>query len=387
MTNTAIFDAVRSGDLDAIGRAPRASLGAQEPDTGMTPLMIAVEAADVEVVEHLLARGADVNGQGSTGETALHVAAREDLPVLAALLSQREARLGVADRSGLTASAVAAQAGALRVLRELEARAAGTLSGWADTIRRAASDRDAIERFLAGAADRKRHRAAAEYFDLSGIIKQANQKRDKLDPAARAREEASAPELAALPVIEAPTPTTDYHDLHIAIAEAMLPLGLDELEEELHHHAEMLASGGDAWLGDWDRWHRDHVGFGCYIGPTGGAGSRLKLMARDLRQLIMAGLDLRTAMLPGLLADGVDFSGSDLSSALLVRCQLSGAHFQDARLVRTDLSQSNLEGADFRGADLTLADFEDCNLRGADFRGATLRGTRFTDADLAGARR
>lgn len=387
MTDLAIFAAVRDGDLEAIGRVARGALNTQEPDTGLTPLQIAVEGADVEVAEHLLARGADINATGSTGETALHVAAREDLPVLTALLVRRAARLGIRSTSGLTASEVAAQSGALRVLRELEVAASQQLSGWDGVVRRAASDRAALDRFLAGLPDRRLHRQAEEYFNLSSIVRQAEQKLAKLDPSARARAEAEAPQLPDLPAIPNPTPSTKDHALHIRIAEAMLPLGLDELEEALHHHAEMLASGGDAWLGDWDRWHRNNVGFGRYIGPTGGAGARLRLMARDLRQLIMTDLDLRAAMVPGVLADGVDFSGSDLSASLVADSQLKGARFVGARLIRTDFSQSNLEGADFRDADLTLTDFEDCNLRGADFRGAKLAGTRFTDADLAGALR
>lgn len=92
-------------------------------------------------------------------------------------------------------------------------------------------------------------------------------------------------------------------------------------------------------------------------------------------------MDLRDAVLPGLLLRGFEFDGAPrldralLTSADLRRADLRGAELRGAVLNFTDLRRSLLHGARLDGAHLHRAD-----LRGADLSGAVL-----TDADLTGA--
>ena len=380
-----LSDAVQSGDLDTLRAADRAALSAAAPGE-RSPLTLAAELGDIEVVECLLGAGALPDTVDGTGEVALHVAARSDQPMLAALLLSSGASAAVTDRVGLTPSETAAASGALRVLRELEVASRSTVSGWEQRVRRAAADPEAVSAFLSGAPDREKYRSTRGYLTHSSMLNQARDRRAKLSAAKQAREAEQAPVLPALPPSGTMARGDDHHPLHRRLCAALGPLLIDELEEMLHHHAEMLASGAGDWLGGWDRWQSGNVQIGVSTGPLGRSGRRLDLMTRDLRQLVLCDLDLRVAHAPGMMADGVDFSRSDLSGLFAVWTTANSACFADARLIRADFSQSDFRGADFRGADLTLTDFQDCDLRDADLRGAVLRGTLFKNTDLTGAR-
>ena len=65
-------DDIRSNDLIAAG----AGRQSRQPITDVTPLAVACTNGNAEIVEQLLAAGADPNGSLPGGETALMTAAR-----------------------------------------------------------------------------------------------------------------------------------------------------------------------------------------------------------------------------------------------------------------------------------------------------------------------
>lgn|GEM_PF-4647017 len=91
--------------------------------------------------------------------------------------------------------------------------------------------------------------------------------------------------------------------------------------------------------------------------------------------LVLSGVDLRGAALPG-----VDLGRSEFTDALLAGADLSAAAMQASRLDGVDLRD-----ADLRLADLRLTDLRGTDLRGSDLRGSDLRGARLTDAQFDGS--
>jgi hypothetical protein len=91
--------------------------------------------------------------------------------------------------------------------------------------------------------------------------------------------------------------------------------------------------------------------------------------------LVLAGVDLRDAALPG-----VELGRSELTGALLTGADLNATTLQASRLAGADLGD-----ADLRGADLRLTDLRDSNLRGTDLRATDLRGALLSGARFDGA--
>lgn len=91
--------------------------------------------------------------------------------------------------------------------------------------------------------------------------------------------------------------------------------------------------------------------------------------------VVLAGVDLRDAALPG-----VELGRSELTGALLMGADLNGATLQASRLAGADLRD-----ADLRRADLRLTDLRGSNLRGTDLRGTDLRGALLSDTQFDGA--
>ncbi|KPK86341.1 MAG: hypothetical protein AMJ81_01475 [Phycisphaerae bacterium SM23_33] len=85
--------------------------GRQPPFRDQQPLHAAVRGNHKEMVELLLARGADVNALGWPGQTPLHMAVNKGKLELVRLLLGKGADMRVADRQGLTALQNAAAAG------------------------------------------------------------------------------------------------------------------------------------------------------------------------------------------------------------------------------------------------------------------------------------
>lgn len=136
-------------------------------------------------------------------------------------------------------------------------------------------------------------------------------------------------------------------------------------------------------------------------GPDGIALTLTEIENGNLREAILAGVDLRgrflaEAELTDASLDGAELSGAVLDEAVLFRASLTGTRLVGARLMGADVSEASACGAVFVGVDASRADFECADLRdakfdgaklsGADLRGADLTGSSLVRADLRGAR-
>ena len=100
-----IHDAVKEGDLREVGRLlqadPKLVSSRSEDDLAATPLHGAAGGGR-ELVELLLAKGADANATDRNGETPLHVAARAGGKDVVVLLLGHKADVNAKDASGKT---------------------------------------------------------------------------------------------------------------------------------------------------------------------------------------------------------------------------------------------------------------------------------------------
>ena len=101
---TAIAAAAEAGDLESakaiLNRDPTLL---QSKDWGnLTPLHLAVVHDHEEMVDYLLAAGADVNAKTSTGITPLHEAAQNGNKQITQLLLQHAANVNAVDQQGWT---------------------------------------------------------------------------------------------------------------------------------------------------------------------------------------------------------------------------------------------------------------------------------------------
>ncbi len=117
----------------------------------------------------------------------------------------------------------------------------------------------------------------------------------------------------------------------------------------------------------------------------------------DLRNINLAGVNLRHALLYGINLKEANLSEAYLSDANLAEANLESADLTGARFRYTILENANLtnarlhgaylhhtylKNAKLTGADLSNADFKDANLEGADLQGANLEGAIFTAATM-----
>lgn len=144
---------------------------------------------------------------------------------------------------------------------------------------------------------------------------------------------------------------------------------------------------------------RDSVG---RTGNSGGGSSTPKLDSQglqtyyskgkrdfasyDLTALILAKVDLSSAVFHQANLRRVNLHGANLVSANFGRANLSHANLRDANLTKAYLGNADLEGADLRGADLTGAYLLNANLRGANLCGANLTGAKLSPEQLTTAR-
>jgi ankyrin repeat protein len=107
-----IHDAAKAGDLVKVKALLKLDpeLVSSKDNNGHTPLHVAVWDGHKDVVELLLANGAEVDARGNTG-TPLHWAARMGNKVVVELLLSKGAAVNALDKSGSTALHLAAEDG------------------------------------------------------------------------------------------------------------------------------------------------------------------------------------------------------------------------------------------------------------------------------------
>eukprot|EP01039_Chlorochromonas_danica_P006056 gene6056-6670_t len=104
----------------------RTGINLVDPDTGLTPLMLAAIQGKQPIAQVLLERGAEVDYKESRkGRTALHIAARSGQVAVAVELLKRDAAVNATDRFLKTPLMHAAKGGYLDCVKALLARGAG----------------------------------------------------------------------------------------------------------------------------------------------------------------------------------------------------------------------------------------------------------------------
>jgi ankyrin repeat protein len=103
--------------LSLAGAACVAAAPGSLPST--SPLIDAVKHGDTAAVRSLLAKKADVNTADSTGSTALHWAAQENQPAIAALLIDAGAKVNAVTRYNMTPLALACENGSAAIVDRL----------------------------------------------------------------------------------------------------------------------------------------------------------------------------------------------------------------------------------------------------------------------------
>jgi uncharacterized protein YjbI with pentapeptide repeats len=122
--------------------------------------------------------------------------------------------------------------------------------------------------------------------------------------------------------------------------------------------------------------NRNVVRFLSEASLTGGDGSSISLLA---------GTDLRGALLKDVDLSAVDLSDANLEDANLNGADLSDAKLSGAQLIRADLSHADLEDADLSGAGLSRANLSDSALLSVDLSNANLFEAILKNANLSGA--
>ncbi|TIO80480.1 MAG: hypothetical protein E5Y00_11070 [Mesorhizobium sp.] len=119
----------------------------------------------------------------------------------------------------------------------------------------------------------------------------------------------------------------------------------------------------------------------------------LVLAGIDIETLAKAGAtfssaDLRGAILPNVLAKGVDLRFSDLAGAIMHDADLTNANLSGAQLAYVGLARAKLSGSSITGASADWANFTDADLTKSrisksSFVSAHLQRTKLDDAQLA----
>mmetsp|Transcript_63300 Transcript_63300/g.137718 ORF Transcript_63300/g.137718 Transcript_63300/m.137718 type:complete len:245 (+) Transcript_63300:25-759(+) len=116
-----VVSAAYYGSVEALGAALRQGGDIEEVDVkeNWRPLHAAVFTESTDAVLYLLRMRAEVNAPGPKGQSALHMAARDNSDELVRLLVKFGADCDIIDEDGQTAEAIATSRGSLRVLSAL----------------------------------------------------------------------------------------------------------------------------------------------------------------------------------------------------------------------------------------------------------------------------
>ena len=100
-----IHDAVLDGDIEAVKQhiAAGTDVNAIDDDWGAPPLHLAADQGYKEIVELLIAKGADVNAKNKFGSTPMHKAARRGQKEVNELLIDNGADVNAKNNRGRTA--------------------------------------------------------------------------------------------------------------------------------------------------------------------------------------------------------------------------------------------------------------------------------------------
>ena len=117
--------AILSGDIKRVRFLADKGEVNKKLQKGWTPLMFAASERDTAIADALLSRGADVNMQSDSGETALMLAARQGhMEMVKKLLIEAEANVNLKNNEGKTALTIARENNQHRILHFIESRVA-----------------------------------------------------------------------------------------------------------------------------------------------------------------------------------------------------------------------------------------------------------------------
>ena len=103
-SDKAFFDAVKSGDKEAVAMSIKEGFNVNAKDKdGYPALLIAAEKGDLEMAHLLVDKGADVNAKDKDGYTALMYVAYAGNLEIAKILIKNGADVNVRDKDGWTA--------------------------------------------------------------------------------------------------------------------------------------------------------------------------------------------------------------------------------------------------------------------------------------------
>lgn len=108
-----LTEAAASGDLERMSQlvVDGADPAGQDLDTGLSPLMMAVDREHVEAAQWLLSKHVPTDARDFDGQTALHYAVLVENPKLVALLLASGATPDVLDSQGLSPVTLAEEIG------------------------------------------------------------------------------------------------------------------------------------------------------------------------------------------------------------------------------------------------------------------------------------
>ena len=115
--------AILTGDVDKVRSLADTGEVNIKLQKGWTPLMFAASEGNIAIVDALLSRGADVDMQSDSGETALMLAVRQEhMETVKKLLIEAEANVNLKNNGGKTALTIALENNQRDILHFIESQ-------------------------------------------------------------------------------------------------------------------------------------------------------------------------------------------------------------------------------------------------------------------------